>query len=83
MAAEIAVQVDERIMKYLEAKSDQSHQDRAEVLSALIDEWYESMILQLHQQYLRGDLTLRGMARQLGLTYRELYQAIEDRELSF
>jgi hypothetical protein len=42
-----------------------------------------ALLEQLHQQYLRGDLTLRGLASQLGLTYRELYEVLEDRHLSF
>lgn len=83
MTAEIAIRVDDRIARYLEAQATEKQQSRVETLAALIDEWYEATIHQLRQRYLSGDLTLRGMARQLGLNYRELYQLLEERDLSF
>jgi AraC-like DNA-binding protein len=83
MTAEIAIQVDDRIVRYLEAQAIEKQKSRAEALAELVDEWYEGTLHQLYQHYLTGDLTLRGMARQLGLSYRELYQAFEDRDLSF
>jgi hypothetical protein len=39
------------------------------------------LLRSLHAQYLRGDITLRRMASQLGLTYRELYEGLEQRGL--
>jgi hypothetical protein len=83
MTAEIAIQVDDRIARYLEIQATEKQQSRSETLAALVDEWYEGTLHQLHQRYLTGDLTLRGMARHLGLSYRELYQALEERDLSF
>jgi hypothetical protein len=44
--------------------------------------WYEAKLQNLHQQYMAGDLTLRGMARQLGLGYRELYDLMEAKGLT-
>lgn len=83
MTAKIAVQVDDRIARYLKVQATEKQQSRSEALAALVDEWYEGTLHQLHQRYLTGDLTLRGMARHLGLSYRELYQALEERDLSF
>jgi hypothetical protein len=83
MTAEIPIQVNERVVKYVEAQAIKKQQSRAEALASLIDEWYEVMINQLYQRYLAGDLTLRGMAQQLGLNYRELYQMLEERDLNF
>jgi hypothetical protein len=40
-----------------------------------------AQIKELHDQYQRGDITLRGMARRLGLSYRELYEELEKRNL--
>jgi hypothetical protein len=34
---------------------------------------YYNIVRHLHQRYLNGDLTLRQMARELGLEYREVY----------
>ena len=73
----------EKVAKYVTAQANKRQLSQAEALASLIDEWYEATINQLYQRYLSGDLTLRGMARQLGLNYRELYQIFEDRDLSF
>lgn len=83
MTTRIPIQVQERVVKYVAAQADKKQQTEAEALASLIDEWYEATINQLYQRYLSGDLTLRGMARQLGLNYRELYQIFEERDLSF
>ena len=51
------------------------------ILSLLLRRGYEAQIRRLHDQYQRGDITLRGMARRLGLSYRELYEELEKRSL--
>jgi hypothetical protein len=51
------------------------------LVADLLNEWYEAKFRRLHQQYLAGDLTLRGMARQPGLEYRELCDLLEAKGL--
>lgn len=83
MTVEIPIQINERVVKYVAAQADEKQRTQVETLTSLIDDWYDATINQLYQRYLSGDLTLRGMARQLGLNYRELYQIFEERDLSF
>ena len=51
------------------------------VVRALLEEGYKREIEKLHASYSRGEITLRGMARRLGLNYRELYQLLADKGL--
>ena len=39
--------------------------------------------IRLYQKYNQGELTLRGIAEELGLTYRELYDLLEETGLPF
>jgi hypothetical protein len=36
---------------------------------------------QLHRQYLKGEITFRRMAKELGLEYRQLYALLEELNL--
>ena len=66
----------------MKAQEEASHKSSSELVADLLNEWYEAKFRSLHQQYLAGDLTLRGMARQLGLEYRELYDLMEAKGLT-
>ncbi len=83
MIVEITVPVDERLSRYVEKRAKEENKDQVEMLESLLNEWYERELQRLHESYLAGDITLRGMARRLGLDYRELYQLLEDRNMSF
>lgn len=82
MSAKISVVLNERITRYVKAQEEASHKSSSELVADLLNEWYEAKLKHLHQQYLAGDLTLRGMARQLGLEYRELYDLTEAKGLT-
>ncbi len=82
MSVKISVLLDDKITRYVEAQEIKSHKSSSELVADLLSEWYEAKLQELHQQYLAGGLTLRGMARQLGLNYRELYDLLETRGLA-
>lgn len=42
---------------------------------------YHDLVRRLHRQYLDGEITLRQMAKELGLEYRELYALLEELNL--
>ncbi len=42
---------------------------------------YYERVRQLHRQYLHGEITLRRLAKELGLEYRQLYALLEDLKL--
>jgi hypothetical protein len=81
MAVEIAVPVDEKVSKYVQALAEAERKNYSDVVRALLEEGYKREIEKLHASYSRGEITLRGMARRLGLKYRELYQLLADKGL--
>jgi len=82
MSAKVSIVLDDRIARYVKAQETTKNKPPSELVGDLLNEWYEAKLQDLHQQYLVGDLTLRGMARQLGLDYRELYDLMEMKELT-
>jgi len=81
MAVEIAVPVDEKVSKYVQTLAEAGRRSYSDVVQALLEEGYKREIEKLHASYSRGEITLRGMARRLGLNYREMYQWLADKEL--
>jgi len=81
MAVEIAVPVDEKVSKYVQTLAEAGRRSYSDVVQALLEEGYKREIEKLHASYTRGEITLRGMARRLGLNYREMYQWLADKEL--
>jgi len=81
MSVKVSITLDDRIARYIEARERAVNKPPAELVADLLEEWYEAKLRELHRQYLAGDLTLRGMARQLGLDYRELYDLMEQKGL--
>jgi len=79
MSVKVSITLDDRIARYIEAQERAANKPPAEPVADLLEEWYEAKLRELHRQYLAGDLTLRGMARQLGLDYRELYDLMEQK----
>lgn len=83
MAVEMTIPVDERVSKYVQAQAEAERKPPVEILRVLVQKAYEREIERLHALYVRGDITLRGIARRLGVSYRELYQLLEERGLTF
>lgn len=81
MTVEIAVPVDEKISRYVQALARSERESYSDVVRALLEEGYKREIEKLHASYSRGEITLRGMARRLGLSYREMYQLLADKGL--
>jgi len=81
MAVEIAVPVDEKVSKFVKALAEAERKSYPEVVRLLLEEGYRREVEKLHASYLRGEITLRGIARRLGLNYRELYQLLADKGL--
>jgi predicted HTH domain antitoxin len=81
MAVEIAVPVDEKVSKYIQVLAETERKSYSDVVRALLEEGYKWEIEKLYANYSRGEITLRRMARRLGLNYRELYQLLADKGL--
>ena len=82
MNTKVSVMLDDKIFRYVKTQKQISQKSSEELVVDLLNEWYETKLQKLHQQYLAGDLTLRGMAHQLGLDYRELYNLMESKGLT-
>jgi len=74
MTVEIAVPVNERVSRYVQSLAEAERKSYSNVVRALLEKGYNWEIEKLHASYSRGEITLRGMARRLGLNYRELYE---------
>jgi len=81
MPVEIVVPVDETVSKYVQALAEAERKSYSEVVRALLEEGYNQKIERLHTSYSRGEITLRRLARHLGLDYRESYQLLADKGL--
>ncbi len=83
MSMEVAVVLDSRIVRYVRTRQvEERDKTFSELVGDLLNEWYDVKLHRLHRQYLAGDLTLREMARRLGLEYRELYDLLEAQGLT-
>lgn len=81
MTVEIAVPVDEKVSKYVQVLAETERRSYSDVVQALLEEGYKRELEKLHASYSRGEITLRRMARRLGLNYRELYQLLANKNL--
>jgi len=82
MTTTVSVTIDDKIFRYVKSQEDIKDKSASEWVADFLNEWYEEKLRTLHRQYLTGDLTLRGMARRLGLDYRELYELMETKGLT-
>jgi ERCC4-type nuclease len=81
MTVQITVPVDKKVSKYVQTLAEVERKSYSDVAQALLEEGYKREIEKLHASYSRGEITIRGMARRLGLNYRELYQLLADKGL--
>lgn len=81
MSVEVAIPVNGRVSRYVQTLAESERKSYSDVVQSLLEEGYKREIEKLHTSYSRGEITLRGMARRLGLNYRELYQWLADKGL--
>ena len=82
MSTRVSIMMSDHIARYVESQEASQNKSRSELISDLLNEWYEAELQVRYQQYISGDLTLRGMARHLGLDYRQLYDLMEVKGLA-
>jgi hypothetical protein len=63
MAVEVTIPADERVSKYVQAQAEAERKPPVEILGVLVQKAYEREIERLYALYVRGDITLRGIAR--------------------
>lgn len=72
------MELDERLERFVPQAERSRQRSAPEVSAELMRSGYEDMVRRLHRQYLGGQMTLRAMAAELGLEYRELYALLEE-----
>jgi len=78
----VVVPVKEEIIQAAERrKATEGGSDIASFLSELIDLGFEHRLQQLYQKYEVGEISFGYFAKELGLSIRDLYAALEEREL--
>jgi hypothetical protein len=78
MARSVSIELDERLERFVEHMRKSKHLTPPEVSADLMRAGYHDLVRQLHERCLAGEMTLRAMAGELGLEYRELYVLLEE-----
>ena len=81
MEKSFVVEVDRRLARYLERLQKSRRLSPAEASAELMKVGYYDVVRRLHRQYLKGEITLRHMAKALGLKYRDVYVLLEELKL--
>jgi hypothetical protein len=82
MAVNVQTVLDDRIAQYVNRVKAQRHATEAAVVRELVETGYAETVRQLHARYQHGELTFRGVAAELGLSVRELYDLFEQQGLA-
>ena len=78
MSEKVSLTIDGPVLRYLEIRRPRYNGSKAAVARELIQRRYDADVESLYRQYQRGEITLRNMAAELGLAYRELYGLLEE-----
>jgi len=78
----VVVPVREEILRAAERRRAAGFgEDIAGFLGKLIDLGFEHQLRELYRQFMAGDVSFGYFARELGVSTRDLYALLEDREL--
>jgi hypothetical protein len=82
MGKAVSVELDERLERFIDHVQQSKQLPPTQISAELMRAGYHDLVRRLHRQYLDGEITLRAMAKELGLEYRELYALLEDLNLA-
>ena len=81
MTYQMTLEIEDSLYNYIQQESrDAVSAEAQEIAQDLLK---KGAILRLYQKYNQGELTLRGIAEELGITYHELYSLLEETGLPF
>jgi hypothetical protein len=81
MGKAVSVELDERLERFIDHVQQSKHLPPPQISAELMRAGYFDLVRRLHRQCLEGEITMRSMAKELGLEYRELYALLEDLKL--
>lgn len=83
MIKNITVPVNEEIIRYAETLQKRGTNSVEVILAELLKAGFEAHIRAHYEEYRQGRITLRQLASRLGLPYRDLYDLLEQKGLTF
>jgi len=81
MTTAVSIELDEHLQRFIAYLQKSKRITLRQAAVDLIKNGYYQQVRQLHNQYLKGDITFRRMAKELGLEYRQLYALLEELNL--
>jgi hypothetical protein len=81
MATAVSIELDDHLQRFIAYLQKSRRITWRQAAIDLLKAGYHQQVRQLHGQYLRGDITFRRMAKELGLEYRQLYVLLEELNL--
>lgn len=81
MPLKVSISISDRVSKFVQTLAEAEQKEYPEIIQSLLEKNYDREVEKFYTAYLRGEITLRAMARRLGLSYRELYQLLADKGL--
>ncbi len=81
MATAVSIELDEKLQRFFSYLQKSKRITSRQAAIDLLNAGYYQQVRQLHNQYLKGDITFRRMAKELGLEYRQLYALFEELNL--
>jgi hypothetical protein len=81
MATAVSIELDEKLQRFFSYLRKSKRITSRQAAINLLNAGYYQQVRQLHSQYLKGDITFRRMAKELGLEYRQLYALFEELNL--
>jgi hypothetical protein len=81
MATAISIELDEHLLRFITYLQKSKRIPTRQATIDLLKAGYHQQVRQLHSQYLKGQITFRRMAKELGLEYRQLYGLLEELNL--
>lgn len=83
MAKKVTVAIEKEISKYVATIQRQQGKNEETVVAELLREGFEAQVKKHYEEYRQGRISLRHLAKRLGVEYRELYDLLEEQRLPF
>lgn len=81
MFHQMVLEIEDSLYNFIQRESQSSRPVEAKKIAQNLLK--KGALIQLYQKYTQGEMTLRGIAEELGLTYRQLYDLLEETNLPF
>jgi hypothetical protein len=77
----MVLEIEDSLYNFIQRESQSSRGVEAKKIAQNLLK--KGALIQLYPKYTQGEMTLRGIAEELGLTYRQVYDLLEETNLPF